>query len=108
MYSPGHGPGSATRDRHQHPDKEEVPGSSPGSPTSFSKVCPVAGAKRGASTSCGLGSLLPVDLLCHDRRLVPDEIGNGLDRHAVVTEDRHERVTQFPGSPVLPDAKPLW
>src|SRR6266498_3924069 len=32
-----------------------------------------------------------------------DQIGDGLDGDAVVTHDRHERMAQLPGRPVLPD-----
>src|SRR6202789_3334335 len=46
------------------PDAEEVTGSIPVSPTPFSEVCPVAGARRGASGSSG-----PVLLSCGEDRV---------------------------------------
>jgi transposase len=46
---------------------------------------------------------VPVDLLGYRGACVPDEIGDRLDGHAVVTHDGYEGVTEFPGSPVLPD-----
>jgi hypothetical protein len=47
---------------------------------------------------------MPVDLLGDGRAGVAAEIGDVLDGHAVVTHDAHERVTEFSGSPRLPDA----
>jgi len=36
---------------------------------------------------------------------VADEVGDGLQGHAAVTHDRHERVTELVGRPVLTDAR---
>src|SRR6266446_2722141 len=46
---------------------------------------------------------VPVDLFGYRRAGVPDEISDGLDGNAVITHDRHERMAQLAGCPVLPE-----
>jgi hypothetical protein len=83
------------------PDKEEVPGSSPGTPTHESAGLSLRGWYRTGSVLQDGPDLLAVDQLGHDRVLVADQAGDLFQPDATVGQHRDEAMTQLAWGPVL-------